>query len=118
MTSESAVPSPMARTAPHAGRSVLITGAGSGLERESALLFAAEGASVVVTPSMDCARAPRTLLSQIDAADDAVVTGTSALSGARRGLAHRCEHSACTVLGIDLVALGSDPPTGSDNAVG
>ena len=32
-----------------AGQSVLITGAGSGLGRESALLFAAEGASVVVT---------------------------------------------------------------------
>jgi NAD(P)-dependent dehydrogenase (short-subunit alcohol dehydrogenase family) len=90
MTSRSTVPSPMARTAPHAGRlagkSILITGAGSGLGRESALLFAAEGASVVVTPSMDCARAPRTLLSQIDAADDALVTGISALSGARRGL--------------------------------
>ncbi len=32
-----------------AGKSVLITGAGSGLGRESALLFAAEGANVVVT---------------------------------------------------------------------
>lgn len=32
-----------------AGKSVLITGAGSGLGRESALLFAAEGASLVVT---------------------------------------------------------------------
>ena len=32
-----------------AGQSVLITGAGSGLGRESALLFAAEGANVVVT---------------------------------------------------------------------
>jgi NAD(P)-dependent dehydrogenase (short-subunit alcohol dehydrogenase family) len=32
-----------------AGKAVLITGAGSGLGRESALLFAAEGASVVVT---------------------------------------------------------------------
>jgi NAD(P)-dependent dehydrogenase (short-subunit alcohol dehydrogenase family) len=32
-----------------AGKSVLITGAGSGLGRESALLFAAEGAQVVVT---------------------------------------------------------------------
>jgi hypothetical protein len=32
-----------------AGQSVLITGAGSGLGRESALLFAAEGAKVVVT---------------------------------------------------------------------
>src|SRR3954470_21621049 len=31
------------------GKAVLITGAGSGLGRESALLFAAEGASVVVT---------------------------------------------------------------------
>src|SRR6266851_1061943 len=32
-----------------AGKTVLITGAGSGLGRESALLFAAEGAAVVVT---------------------------------------------------------------------
>jgi hypothetical protein len=38
MTSRSTVPSPMARTAPHAGRLagkiILITGAGSGLGRE------------------------------------------------------------------------------------
>ena len=54
-----------------AGKSVLITGAGSGLGRESALLFASEGASVVAT-DIAAARVDR-VVEEIRAAGSAAV---------------------------------------------
>jgi NAD(P)-dependent dehydrogenase (short-subunit alcohol dehydrogenase family) len=107
MTSRSTVPSPMARTAPYAGRlagkSILITGAGSGLGRESALLFAAEGASVVVRRWTALGRRGR-CFPQIDAANDAMATGISAMSGALRGLHTAASAQRARCPGIDLVA--------------
>ena len=58
-----------------AGRSVLITGAGSGLGRESALLFATEGANVVVTDLVP-ARVDR-VVEQVRAAVGAAVGATA-----------------------------------------
>jgi NAD(P)-dependent dehydrogenase (short-subunit alcohol dehydrogenase family) len=68
-----------------AGRSALITGAGSGIGRETALLFAAEGAAVVVCERDEAAgRATveqieaaggRAILQCVDVSDDAQMRG-------------------------------------------